>query len=142
MGNVEWAECLRQQFGCCFFEACIDSNVYKSDAYFRPMRSWIAFLLMLQLAYATNRVVITFETPEQATRSYNIVNATVVKQYGRRMVLDLGREVRLPEPWLYRIFGDNITVELDDLVQVRQAKLLELHRIMALPKALPQKIDQ
>ena len=101
------------------------------------MRSWMAFLLMLQIAHATNRVVITFETPEKAMLPYNIVNATVVKQYGRRMVLDLGREVRLPEPWLYKIFGDNITIELDTLVQARQAKLVELHRVMTRPKVWP-----
>ena len=84
------------------------------------MRLWSALLLIIQIAHATNRVVVTFDTMELATRPYDIANATVVKQYGRRMVLDLGREAKLPEAWLGECFGVNITVELDALVLVSQ----------------------
>jgi hypothetical protein len=64
---------------------------------------------------ATQRVVVTFETREIAAGPFQIFNATVVKQYGRSMVLDLGREAELPEAWIREMFGENVTVELDVL---------------------------
>jgi len=82
------------------------------------MRLWSVLLLILQTTRATNRVVVTFDTWELAVRPYDIVNVTIVKQYGRRMVLDMGREVHLPEAWLMELFGVNVTVELDTFVMV------------------------
>ena len=66
---------------------------------------------LLHCACATQRVVVTFDTWEQAAMKYDVYNATVVKQYGRRMVLDLGREAELPEDWMRGVFGQNVTVE-------------------------------
>jgi hypothetical protein len=73
------------------------------------------WLMFFHGVMATQRVVVTFETREIAARPFQIFNATVVKQYGRSMVLDLGREAELPEAWIREMFGENVTVELDVL---------------------------
>ena len=82
------------------------------------MHAATVLLLFLACAQASHRVVVTFDTWEQAARPDDIANATVVKQYGRRMVIDLGREAELPEAWLLNLLGVNVTVELDSLAMV------------------------
>jgi hypothetical protein len=82
------------------------------------MNRLVLLLCLLQHVTATNRVVVTFDTWAQAAMPYDIHNATIIKQYGRRMVIDLGREAELPEAWLGGVFKTNVTIELDDFVKI------------------------
>ena len=75
-------------------------------------------------ALASQRVVVTFHTREWAAAPYALEPIIVVKQYGRRLVLDLGIEAEFPGDALY--IADLIgaskveSVEPDELVSVSQ----------------------
>ena len=70
----------------------------------------------------TSRVVVTFHTAQQALNQTPPENTTVLKQYGRRLVLHLGREVEPDEdlPWIESAFHSVESIELDALVQAEQ----------------------
>jgi hypothetical protein len=80
--------------------------------------STITWLMLIHGALATQRVVVTFETREIAAMPHKILNATIVRQYGRRIVLNLGRTAVLPEAWIGEMLGVHVTVELDSMVGV------------------------
>ena len=80
--------------------------------------STITWLMLIHGALATQRVVVTFETREIAALPHKISNATIIRQYGRRIVLDLGRAAVLPEAWIGEMLGVHVTVELDSMVGV------------------------
>ena len=78
----------------------------------------------LSVTHVMQRVVVTFRTWEMAAAGYQLENFTVIKQYGRRLVLDLGREVEWPDDaeYLKALLGvDRVeNVEVDELVEVSQ----------------------
>ena len=81
-------------------------------------------LAHLPSTFSTPRVVVTFHSAETASQPYSIENVTVVKQYGRRLVIDLGREVLLDEdgPWIRENIGYDLVenVELDLVIKLTQ----------------------
>ena len=82
----------------------------------------LVLLAWLHVAMGSNRVVVTFETNLIAAGVKSIENATIVKQYGRRLVLDLGRPVEMPEEWIWEAVGwvGVVTVEEDMFVDIEQ----------------------
>jgi subtilisin family serine protease len=80
---------------------------------------WI--LLLIPCVWASNRVVLTFDSWDLASQTYDL-NATVVKQYGRRLVLDLGREYNREEDdeWLRSQINQTIAIEEDVKIKVEQ----------------------
>jgi hypothetical protein len=102
-----------------FMFGCRVNHIY-ALAWKHAMQVIVMLLFFGLTADATQRVVLTFETSDIAAMTHSINNATIIKQYGRRMVLDLHREAELPEAWLARVIGFNVTVELDELVTVKQ----------------------
>lgn len=83
-------------------------------------------LLLLPCVFATNRVVLTFESWELASKSHEM-NATVVKQYGRRLVLDLGREYvqSTDDTWIRNQVNESIVIEED--FRIRMEQVLDFH---------------
>ena len=84
------------------------------------MRALVLLLLVLPHGACTPRAVITFFTSELNDAAVPPGNTTLVKQYGRRMVLHLGREMTAAdEGWLRAALGgDGVvqSVEPDALV--------------------------
>ena len=75
----------------------------------------ISILQHNQEILKTTRVVVTFHTWDQASGEYNVGNFTVVNQYGRRLVLDLGRYVELSED--SPIITDMIGADIVEIVE-------------------------
>ena len=80
----------------------------------------LLLLLIPSLVDSTPRAVVTFLSKELNNASGVPENVTVVKQYGRRLVLHLGREVSEEDTeWLKWYMGGNgtvQTVEPDEIV--------------------------
>jgi len=86
------------------------------------MQRLVVLLVWLHVVMCSDRVVVTFETSSMAAGVKSIENATIVKQYGRRLVLDLGRPVELPEEWIWEALGwvGVVTIEEDVFVDIAQ----------------------
>ena len=69
---------------------------------------------------STDRVVVTFTSAQQAGLYWSIPDTTIVKQYGRRVVFDLGRDVDMEydKEWLTFMIGPRLvhSVEEDVLI--------------------------
>ena len=75
------------------------------------------------LAQNSTRVVITFYNSTMASEVETLPNAEIVKQYGRRLVVDLGKDVDLDgeDSWITDHFGEHVeTVELDYIINHKQ----------------------
>jgi hypothetical protein len=88
----------------------------------------------------SDRIVVTFHLAEMAQQDYSIPNVTVDKQYGRRLVLNFGREVHLDADSDYiKSHIDNTlieNIEIDSIdqsinVKLRHTEDFHLHDDMA-----------
>lgn len=75
-------------------------------------------------------VVVTFHTRDQASAEYDLRNFTVRSQYGRRLVLDLGREVDMATdvPMLTKMIGPDVVkfIEINGIVTTEQTTLTDI----------------
>lgn len=77
----------------------------------------------------SKRVVVTFYTAELAKQNYTVPGATVAKQYGRRLILDFGREVDMHSDTEMENIVDSIgalyieNIELDVIVGIHEIDL-------------------
>jgi hypothetical protein len=80
---------------------------------------WRWIMLFLPWAMASHRVVLTFENWDVAARPHGISAATV-KQYGRRLVLDIGKTYNATEDdaWIRAQLNYTVKIEEDFLVKV------------------------
>ena len=77
------------------------------------MKFFLFLTYMLEIVLSTQRVVITFQTQEEALKNYHLPFA-VVKQYGRRQVLDVGKEFQEDDRLALKTLIPNLlTIELD-----------------------------
>jgi len=98
------------------------------------MRSLLVILLLwLHAAMCSNRVVVTFESSLLAAGVKSIANATVVKQYGRRLVLDLGRPIELPEDWIYEAVGVGGVVSIEEDIFVEIEGMVFANEVNTMP---------
>ena len=79
---------------------------------------FILLMFSVSLSMRSTRLVATYYEPDQNTR--NVTFASVVKKYGKRLVLDFGRVVDLEqdENLTREHLGDLQSVELDHLVHL------------------------
>ena len=98
------------------------------------MRSLLVILLLwLHAAMCSNRVVVTFESSLLAAGVKSIANATVVKQYGRRLVLDLGRPIELPEDWIHEAVGVGGVVSIEEDIFVEIEGMVFANEVNTMP---------
>ena len=87
---------------------------------------WLLSVFMgLSIAHESSRMVITFYTREHASTTYEIENVTIVKQYGRRLVLDLGHNIdnlEYERRIIQRFIADSVieSIELDFTIKVAE----------------------
>ena len=90
---------------------------------------FIGIILMVTLCSAQNstRVVITFYNSRVASAVEWVPFGEIVKQYGRRLVVDLGKDVDLDgdESWITDNFVNDVeSVELDYVINYKQIDLV------------------
>ena len=82
------------------------------------------------------RVVVTFEDWEAARVATSISRGTIVKQYGRRLVIDLGRNVSFSDDarWIKGELNKVLDVELDSLITpTEEERVIEWNLLDAEP---------
>ena len=79
------------------------------------------FILLLLVDSSTGtRVVATFDTQQAAQAVTSVPNGTIIKQYGRRIVIDLGDNLSLDDAtWMKDELGA-VDIELDTLITPTQ----------------------